>query len=155
MKKILLLATAITTLSTSLSFAAQKTVVVTDFSGIVERKDSERSPWISVKKGIILKEGASVRTKSNSWILLTLITAKLNPEPATIRLKPDSEIMLSRLYEHLETNIQTVLLDLSAGEALVTVRELYSPLSKFEVKTPTSIIDVKGAKFSVSVKTED
>ena len=51
-----------------------------------------------------------------------------------------------------QAGTQNTLFDLSLGEILIKAKKLHSEKSKFEVKTPTSIVGVRGTTFSVTVE---
>ena len=51
-----------------------------------------------------------------------------------------------------EGRVQTTLLDLAIGKILISAEKLDTPDSKFEVKTPTSVVGVRGTAFSVEVE---
>ena len=44
------------------------------------------------------------------------------------------------------------LLDLAMGEVLIKAQKVHGENSKFEVKTPTSIVGVRGTTFNVKVE---
>ncbi len=52
--------------------------------------------------------------------------------------------------DHL-SGMKKTLLELSVGQVVIKAERLDTPDSKFEVKTPTSVVGVRGTKFSVKV----
>ena len=105
--------------------------------------------WIPAKVGMVLNQGDIIRTKKDSWALLNLDGAA---ETANLELKENSQLKLAELVENKKEATQTTLLDLALGEVLIKAKKLHSEKSRFEVKTPTSIVGVRGTTFSVSVE---
>ena len=109
----------------------------------------EETVWMPAKKGMILNEGDMIRTKSDSWALLSL---NGEGQTANVEVEQNSKLLLSELVMEEEKGIQRTLLDLAIGEILIKAEKLDTPESKFEVKTPTSIVGVRGTRFSVRVE---
>jgi hypothetical protein len=126
----------------------KRTATVSDFKGNVEVKTSA-TEWAPAKIGLILNEGDAISTKTDSWALLSLDGAQAT---ATVEVKSNSQLKLAELIENKAENVQNTLLDLSIGEILIKAKKVRSDKSKFEVKTPTSIVGVKGTTFSVTVE---
>jgi hypothetical protein len=99
--------------------------------------------------GMILKEGDMIRTMAGSWALLNVDG---HAETATVEVKENSQLKMAQLLENKDASSQSTLLDLALGEVLIKAKKLHSEKSKFEVKTPTSIVAVRGTTFSVAVK---
>ena len=135
---------------TSVVYAAEvsRVATISKLDGTVEVKASQ-GPWMSAKIGMMLKQGDSIRTKGDSWAVLNVDGVA---ETATVEVKKNSEMMLATLLENKQSATQTTLLDLSLGEILIKAKKLHSEKSKFEVKTPTSIVGVRGTTFSVAVE---
>jgi hypothetical protein len=60
---------------------------------------------------------------------------------------------MAELLQDKDKETQRTLLDLSIGEILIQVDKLQAEKSSFEVKTPTSMVGVRGTTFSVKVET--
>jgi len=73
----------------------------------------------------------------------------------TVEMKQNSKLQLAVLLGGKEAPTQTTLLDLSMGEILVKAQKVHSEKSKFEVKTPTSVVGIRGTTFSVAVETTE
>lgn len=127
---------------------AQRTASITEINGQVEVKAS-KGTWEPAQVGMLLKAGDSVRTKASSWALLNVDGTG---ETATVEVKQNSELNMATLLKDEEKGTQTTMLDLSLGEVLIKAKKLHSEKSKFEVKTPTSIVGVRGTTFSVAVE---
>jgi hypothetical protein len=121
---------------------------IMEFQGTVEVKMG-KAQWQAAQKGMILNPGDMIRTKKNSFALLN-VDGKA--ETATVEVKENSQVKLAELLENKKDGTQSTLLDLSLGNILIKAKKLHSEKSKFEVKTPTSIVAVRGTTFSVAVE---
>jgi hypothetical protein len=102
--------------------------------------------WEAAKAGMTLHQGDIIRTKQGGWVYLDMRDGK--KEIASVELKENSELRLTKLEPE-----KGILFDLALGEALIRSQKLNSGKAKFEVKTPTSFIEVVGkATFSVTVE---
>ena len=63
-----------------------------------------------------------------------------------------SQLSLATLVKDTTSGLKKTLLDLAIGQVLIKAEKLDTPDSKFEVKTPTSVVGVRGTKFSVRVE---
>ena len=134
----------------SLAYAETTTRIATikQVSGTVEMKVSKGS-WMPAIVGTNLKQGDAIRTKANSTATL-LLDGKA--ETASVEVKQNSQLTLAELIANKAQGTETTLLDLSLGEILIKAKKLHSEKSRFEVKTPTSIVGVRGTTFSVTVE---
>ena len=71
-----------------------------------------------------------------------------------VEMSPNSELTFAELVKDDATGTQKTLLDLAIGQILIKAAKLNTAESKFEVKTPTSVVGVRGTKFAVRVATE-
>lgn len=133
-----------------LGFAQEKRIAkIIDFNGKVKIKPSAEEKWIPLEVGRELGEGDALKVGANSLVLLNLDG---NGEIATVEVTENSQVLISQLIRDNETGKEVTLLDLAIGKLLIEVKKLESKESKFEVKTPTSIVDIRGAKFTVEVE---
>jgi hypothetical protein len=117
--------------------------------GTVEVRTTKDKKWVGAKVGTVLNEGDMLRTMAGSWALLNLDG---QGQTATVEVKENSQLKMAQLLENKAASSQSTLLDLALGEVLIKAKKLHSEKSKFEVKTPTSIVAVRGTTFSVAVK---
>ncbi len=127
----------------------KRTAKVLSIMGAAEVRPAGEKKWIPAEVGMVLNEGDVVKTGADAWILLNL---NGTGETATVELSQRSQLLLSELRVDEERKMQKTLLDLGIGEILIKAKKLHSPVSKFEVKTPTSVVGVRGTKFSVKVE---
>ena len=147
MKLIKLLSVLMLVGAVSLAYAAseKRSGKLLDFQGNVELKIGS-AEWTAAVKDTALTEGDMIRTKDNSWATVELENA------GTVEIKQNSQLKLAELNVDKSTDSQKTLLDLALGEVLIKAEKLNSEKSKFEVKTPTSIVGVRGTTFSVAVE---
>ena len=152
MKKLYYLIIAIIVLSLGATVSYAETTLrsanVTEINGSAEVLQSDGS-WKPATVGMILGQGDAIRTRASSWAMLSIDGLT---ETATVEVKENSELKLATLLKDDAEASQTTLLDLSLGEILIKAKKLHSETSKFEVKTPTSIVGVRGTTFSVAVE---
>jgi hypothetical protein len=133
----------------ALSFAevTKRTATIADLKGTVEIR-TPAGTWEAAKAGMTLTEGDVITTKADSTATLNLS----GTEEATVSMKPNSQMAFAELVMDKKEGTQKTLLDLALGEILIKTQKLQTKESKFEVKTPTSIVGVRGTAFSVAVE---
>jgi hypothetical protein len=127
----------------------KRTVTVTKTSGEVMVKNPGPGSWAPAKEGDILKEGAFIKTGAGAKAALNVDGTG---QTATVDLSEKSLVSFATLVKDNVTGMKKTLLDLSVGQVLIKAEKLDTPDSKFEVKTPTSVVGVRGTKFSVKVE---
>jgi len=128
---------------------AERTATIVENEG-ANQVSSDGTNWIPAEVGMVLHQGDVIRTADNSFLVMNLE----GEESATVELKEKGELRLSELLQDKTAGTQKTLLDLALGEILITSKKLRAEESKFEVKTPTSIVGVRGTTFSVAVEEE-
>jgi hypothetical protein len=149
LKILLILGLVLAVCSTAIAADVKRTASISDMKGTVEVRTKQDKKWVGAKIGMPLSEGDMIRTMANSWVLLN-VDGKV--ETATVEVKENSQLKMAQLLQNDKSSTQTTLLDLALGEVLIKAKKLHSEKSKFEVKTPTSIVAVRGTTFSVAVK---
>jgi len=120
--------------------------VITSIQGTAEVKAGKKE-WTAAKPGMLVNQGETIRTKAGAWVQLDFYEGK-KKRIASVEIKQNSQLRIAQLKPR-----QGILLDLALGEALVNAEKLNSGKAKFEVKTPTSFVEVVGkAEFSVAVE---
>lgn len=125
-----------------------RTAVILEFKGEVEVKRPD-SKWIEAVEGMVLNQGDVIRTNSSAWALIRLLGES---ELATVEIKENSQMRLAELFEIKSEGIQKTLLDLAVGEILIKAEKLRSKKSTFDVKTPTSMLGIRGTTLAVKVE---
>jgi hypothetical protein len=127
---------------------ANRVAKITELKGSAQVKTVDGN-WVPAQVGMTLTQGYVLKTDAKSQATLLL---NGQGETATVVVKPDSQLLLSELLADKDTGTQKTLLDLAVGKVLIEAQKLHSKESKFEVKTPTSIVGVRGTEFSVEVQ---
>jgi len=120
---------------------------VIDILGEAKFLKAGTSNWEMLDKGMMLSEGDSLRTVKGSQVKLELSG---NAKTAEVTVREESEFSLKTLKHDPASKVDNTLLDVSVGSILVKAEKLIGD-SKFEVKTPTSIVGIRGTVFEVQV----
>lgn len=121
---------------------------VMSLSGTAEIRQPGQSAWSPIAVGMVLSEGDALRTSAGSWALLNIDDGKI----AAVEVKGGSEMRISELRVNAQTDTSQTLLDLAIGEVMIKAQKVHGENSRFEVKTPTSIVGVRGTTFNVKVE---
>ncbi len=121
---------------------------VMSLDGTAKMRPSGQNVWSPVNVGMILSEGDTMKTSPQSWALLNIDDGKI----ATVEVKERSEMLIAVLTIDPQTDTSRTLLDLAMGEVLIKAQKVHGENSSFEVKTPTSIVGVRGTTFNVKVE---
>ena len=119
-------------------------VVVTALSGTVEYQKTGRGGWLPLAKGEELHQYDVIRTAGESTC--TLLFKGMSD--ASVEMRPKSKLELSTVADTLSGD--DTRLELSIGSVLIKAESLRGD-SSFEVKTPNSIVGIRGTEFEVSV----
>ncbi len=130
---------------------APRTAKVVELQGDVQVKLDKAGAWQPATVGLTLGQGAIIKTGAKASAVLDVDSGKT----ATLEVSPASQLMLAELMGDEAKNTATTLLDLSLGKILVRAKKLHTAESKFEVKTPTSVVGIRGTVFSVQVDSVD
>ncbi|MFA6321422.1 MAG: FecR domain-containing protein [Candidatus Omnitrophota bacterium] len=109
-------------------------------------KKAGESSWVAAKVDMTVNQGDMVKTGKSSNAILNLGGA------GNVEVKENSQLSVAQLVQDSSTGDKKTLLDLAMGEVFIKAEKLRSKEEKFEVKTPTSIVGVRGTKFSVKVE---
>lgn len=124
------------------------TATVKELSGEAKYKKAGTDQWLPLDVDAVLSEGDSVKTGLDSQVKLELSgSGKIGD----VTIRRESEFTLKALAHDPVTGTRNTLLDVHVGSVLVQAEKLQGE-SKFRVKTPTSIVGVRGTKFEVNVR---
>ena len=127
---------------------AKRSAKIISFKGKVEVRLVGKK-FIPAETGMVLGEGDIIRTYLGSSAIVNLDGSG---ETATVEVKEGSQLMLAELIADAEKQTKNTLLDLAIGKVLIKAQKLHSEESRFEVKTPTSVVGVRGTTFAVEVE---
>ncbi len=125
----------------------KRAATVAGFSGEVMVKNPGRGSWAPAAIGDILNEGSFIKTGAGARAIVNVDDGRT----AVVDVSEKSLVSFATLIQDSATGMKKTLLDLSIGQVLIKAERLDTPDSKFEVKTPTSVVGVRGTKFSVKV----
>ena len=103
--------------------------------------------WTKLELAAILEEGDSIKTGADGEVRLELMGAS---KTAEILVRKETEFKFTKFRNDEASKIDNTLLEVSVGDVLVRAEKLVGA-SKFEVKTPTSIVGIRGTIFEVHV----
>ena len=103
--------------------------------------------WAVLQQGMILSEGDAIKTGEDGEAKLELIGTK---KTADVTVRKSSEFQIKTLRQDKGSSTDSTLLDIEVGSVLVKAEKLIGE-SRFEVKTPTSIVGIRGTTFEVNV----
>ncbi len=120
---------------------------VIEFKGDATFMKAGSSVWNKIELTTILEEGDSIKTGPDGAVLIELIGAAKTGE---VVIRKGTVFKLGTFRHNEETKVENTLLNVDVGNILITAEKLEGD-SKFEVKTPSSIIGIRGTKFEVDV----
>ena len=120
---------------------------VMDIRGQAQFLKIGSAQWADLHKGMILTEGDALRSDGDSEVILALTGSRKNAE---LVIREKSEFTFKTFHHEPGTETDSTLLDVGIGAVLVKAEKLLGD-SKFEVKTPTSIVGIRGTTFEVQV----
>lgn len=124
------------------------TAKVTSIIGEAKYQRKGQSDWQILEKDQTFSEGDSIRTAKDSIVMVELTGSA---KTADLVIKPESHFTLQTFSHDPQKKVENTLLSVQAGSVLVKAQKLIGD-SKFEVKTPTSIVGIRGTTFEVQVE---
>ncbi len=144
---ILILATSVTfAASRAVYAAASSSAKVLDIQGEATYLKAGSSTWSKLLPTTVLNEGDTIKTSPDSEVRLELSGAA---KTAEVTVRQETEFRFDT-FRHDEAKVENTLLNVGVGGVLVKAEKLIGD-SKFEVKTPTSIVGIRGTIFEVNV----
>ena len=144
----------ILTLSSGLTqaWAAEEinNVSIVGMKGKVDAMIGVASTWMPVSEGMKLGVGDTVRTGADSYVDLDFGGAG---QAAVVRMGKDSSMKIDTYIASQNIENRKIILDLTIGDILVKVNKVKDE-SQFQVRTPTSVVGVRGTAFEVHVSLE-
>ncbi len=135
----------------ALVYAAEgkRTAKIISIEGKAEVRLAGQTNWLPASVDMVLNEGDTLKTDTKSFALLNVDGIG---QTATVEVKERSHLLLAELLIDQKSGVQKTMLDLASGEILIKAQKVKGEDSKFEVKTPTSIVGVRGTTFAVRVE---
>jgi hypothetical protein len=120
---------------------------ITDVMGEAKFMKAGQSDWAVLEKGAVLGEGDWIKTAKASQVNVVLMGAN---KTAELVVREESEFEFETFQYDAASKEDSTMLDVSLGSVLVKAEKLAGE-STFEVKTPTSIVGIRGTTFEVNV----
>jgi len=152
LKIICILALILNLCTLALAQEVRRTGTIVDLEGNVLLKRFGSEDWVSVEIGTTVNEKDVIKTRSNSWAVLNIAD---DEGASSIEIKENSQLIVWELVKDEASGTQKTFLDLAIGKVMIKAQKLHTEESKFEVKTPTSIVGVRGTIFEVEVESLD
>lgn len=120
---------------------------IVSMTGKADYKKAGATEWVELTPDMVLSQGDWLKTWPASEVVLELTG---NKKTANITVREKSKFQLKTFSHNAEKNLENTLLDVEVGTVLVKAEKLEGA-SKFQVKTPTSIVGIRGTTFEVNV----
>jgi len=129
---------------------AAKNVTVADVQGKAEVMSQDSGSWAPVTFGMKVGAGDTVKTEKDSYVDLSF---DVSGQDALVRVDADSSMKIADYIASSDIANKKIALELTMGDVLVKANKLKNE-SQFQVRTPTSLVGVRGTGFKVSVSAE-
>ncbi len=120
---------------------------VLNIKGEAKLLRSGTSDWVALTPDVMIAEGDKIKTAAASQVELECAG---NAKTAELVVRESTEFAFETFRHDKGTQNETTMLDVEIGSVLVKAEKLVGD-SSFEVKTPTSIVGIRGTTFEVSV----
>ena len=145
-KLLSVLALSILVASTSVSCGSPSTLTILSITeGDVSVMKAGTANWIEAQVGMSLEVGDSIKTGDDSSAKITFF------DGSTIELQAGTEIEIASLDISTETGSTTITLEQLMGNTISRVTKILDPASRYEVKTPTGVVAVRGSAMQIYV----
>lgn len=123
-----------------------RTGQIVNVVGEVDIKKAGENLWMEASCGTHISQYDMIKTREEASVDIEF--TKKDGKYFKIRLLDESELSFTRVELDSESTIENILLDLTIGDVLIKT-DKFDPKSKFRVRTPTSMIGVRGTRFEV------
>ena len=123
---------------------------ILQWSGDVSFLKTGSDAWKNVDSQVTLSEGDKIKTSAGSSATLELSAQR---KTGTVQVRENTEFTIAAFRHETDTKKEITLLDVEVGGILIQAEKL-SGDSKFEVKTPASMVGIRGTTFNVQVSKE-
>jgi hypothetical protein len=116
--------------------------------GLVEVRSADGDAWQTVSPGERVKAGSQLRTGPLADTTLTFF------DGSTTVLEPETEIAIVQLDTRQDGGGKAIVLRQQVGQTYSHVQPLLDPDARFEIRTPTAVLAVRGTAFALDVETD-
>ena len=140
---ILVMAFILTNVSVVYSEDTFRAARISDLSGTVKVMKAGGEKEFKGFKGMSLSEGDRITTDKSSWAKLDIDDDK------EIKIGESTQIVISELKGSLGTKDDRTGISLFTGKLWTKIKKTLNIRSKYEIKTPTTVMGVRGTQFYV------
>ncbi|MCX7711691.1 MAG: FecR domain-containing protein [Clostridia bacterium] len=121
---------------------------ITDLSGTVNVQKAGGEKKFSAFKGMSLSQGDSISTGKASWVELEIDNDKL------VKISENTQLGVAELAGSIESGDDQTGLKLWFGKVWTNIKNKLNIRSKYEIRTPKTVMGVRGTQFFVSLDDE-
>jgi hypothetical protein len=120
--------------------------VITGVHGEADIKKSGAQSWTIASQGYRLSQSDVIKIRDGAFVDMQF--SRKGKASFKLRLRDNSQLTFTSLQAGDADSRENIMLDLAIGDILIRVDKLPAQ-SKFRVRTPTSMVGVKGTRFEV------
>jgi len=129
---------------------------LTKLEGQVLVRAAGVAEWSPAQEDMVLGQNDEIATTKTGSVTVVFDeegTFQFNgKEHDYVEMMPDTNIVIAKLTYNNKTRDKETLLNLTIGKIAATASKLRTKDSRFEVKTPTSIVGVRGTRYIVEYR---
>lgn len=126
----------------------EKVAKILELSGDVQVKKGGGEKLFKAFKNMALTQGDTIITGKDGKVTIELDKDK------EVVIGSDTQLLISELVSSIKAESGKTSLNLLGGKVKVSIKEKLKGDSKFEIKTPTSVMGVRGTSFYINVNRE-
>jgi hypothetical protein len=126
-------------------FRRERAATFTSLKGDVQIQQAGSMSWEDAKKGMKLKKGDRVRTRSGSKCVVQF------DDGSQLTVKSDSLVHIDELSEDIRTRQKNSAIKLLVSDVEASILRPTAKGSRFLIETPGSVAQVKKARMNISV----
>jgi hypothetical protein len=125
--------------------SSEPTTVLSIAGGKVQVLAPNAKEWAAAEEGIVLEQGASIRTETGANAVITFF------DGSTIQLNGDTAVTLDTLMEKTSSSPKMIKLKQDVGETASRVVKMVDSKSSYEIETTAAVAAVRGSEMVVQV----
>ena len=126
-------------------FRRERAATFADLKGNVEVQQAGSMTWEHAKKGMKLKKGDRVRTRSGSKCVVQF------DDGSQLTVKSDSLVHIDELSEDVRTRQKNSAIKLLVSDVEASILRPTAKGSRFLIETPGSVVQINKARMNISV----
>jgi len=130
-------------------FRRERTATFTSLKGDVQIQKSGSMGWESAKKGMKLKKGDRVRTRSGARCVVQF------DDGSQLTVKSGSLVHIDELSEDVRTRQKNSAIKLLVSDVEASILRPTAKGSRFLIETPGSVVQIKKARMNISVNKDN